>query len=240
MAFPAKTDYFGLATSLSSSLSLKNSSLNDSTNVVEAQDEKGDVVAEEVLDPVASPSVTYEVKDDVDLDDITLGAVHTIGTGASARAFAIESVSFNTAPATVPELTVSGQEVESGATTANSTTIELPSVTLKKWHDAQIIGSAFELSGTGCYLQGCNYTVRGDISKATVNGKCVAHDIQNGRIECQATIAKTGTTAPTVTPATGWIVTSPLTIDEPDENYPTYTVTFTKYLTSEHPAPSNT
>ncbi len=240
MSFPAKTDYFGLATSLSSSLTLKNSSLNDSANVVEAQDEKGDVVAHEVLDPAASPSVTYEVKDDVDLDDITLGAITTIGTGAAARAFAIESVSVNTAPATVPELTVSGQEVEAGATTATSTTIELPEVSLLRWHDAQIIGEAFALSGTGCYLQSCNYTVRGDISKATVNGKCVAHDIQNGRIECQATIVKSSTTVPTVTPATGWVITSPLTIDEQDEQYPTYTVTLTKYLTSEHPASSGT
>ena len=39
-----------------------------------------------------------------------------------------------------------------------------------------------------------NYTVRGDISKTTVNGKCVAHDIQNGRIECQATIVKSSAT----------------------------------------------
>lgn len=234
MALPDKTDYFGLATN-NNSLTLKNSSQNDSANNVEAVDAKGDVVANELLTAQASPSCTYEVVADLALGDIKLGAVNTI----SSRAFCISQISVNTAPATVTEITVTGEEVESGATTANSTTIDAGTLFLSRFHDAQILGSAFELSGTGCNLAGCNYTIRGDITKATVNGVCVAHDIQNGRIGCQVTVNQTGSTAPTLTAGSGWAITSPLTVDNPDEDYPTWTATVTKYLTSTHPSSSS-
>lgn len=232
MAFIAKPDYFVLATSISGSLSLKSSSLNKSASVAEATDEKGDVVAEEVFGEQSAPSVAYELKDDLDLDDITLGAVTTV----DGKAYVLSSVAFNTAPAGVPELQCSGEQVETGATTANSTTIELPAITLKKWHDAQIIGSAFTLGGSGCYLNGCNYTARCDVTKATVDGNIVAHDVQNGRIEVQVTIVQTGSTAPTITPGSNWIITSPLTTDNPDEDYPTWNCTLTMYLSSAHPS----
>lgn len=232
MAFISKPDYFGLATSVSTSLTLKSSTLNKTASVAEATDEKGDVVAEEVFGDVASPSVTYELKADLDLDDITLGSITTVDS----KPYVLSSVSFSTAPATVPEVQCSGEQVEAGATTANSTTIELPSISLKKWHDAQILGEAFSLSGTGCYLNGCNYTVSCDVTKATVDGVIVAHDVENGRIEVQVTIVQSGSTAPTVTAASGWVVTSPLTTDNPDEDYPSWTCTVTKYLTSVHPS----
>ena len=234
MAFLAKPDYFGLATSISGSLTLKSSAINKSASVAEAQNELGDVIASEVFGETAAPSVTYELKADLDIDDITLGAITTVDS----KPYALASVSFSTGPATVPELQCTGELVETGATTSNSTTIECPEITLKKWHDAQILGSAFTLSGTGCYLNGCNYTISADITKATVDGVIVAHDIQNGRIEVQATIVQSGTTAPTVTAASGWAVTSPLSTDNPDEDYPKWTVTLVKYLTSEHPSSS--
>lgn len=235
MAFIAKPDYFGLATSQSGSLSLKSSSLNKSASVAEATDEKGDVVAEEVFGEQASPSVTYELKADLALSGIKLGAVTTVDS----KPYVLLSIGFNTAPAGVPEVQCSGEMVETGATTANSTTISLPSLTLQKWHDAQILGLAFTLSGTGCYLNGCNYSAKCDVTKATVDGTIVAHDVQNGRIEVQATIVQTGSTAPTVTAGQDWVVTSPLTTDNPDEDYPTWTCTLTKYLTSAHPSGGN-
>ena len=170
MAFIAKPDYFGLATSQSGSLSLKSSSLNKSASVAEATDEKGDVVAEEVFGEQASPSVTYELKADLALSGIKLGAVTTVDS----KPYVLLSIGFNTAPAGVPEVQCSGEMVETGATTANSTTISLPSLTLQKWHDAQILGLAFTLSGTGCYLNGCNYSAKCDVTKATVDGTIVA------------------------------------------------------------------
>lgn len=234
MAFIAKPDYFGLSTANATkdSLSLKSSSLNKSASVAEATDEKGDVVAEELFGEQAAPSVSYELKDDLDLDDIILGAVNTFDS----KKFVLSSISFSTSPGSVPEIQCAGEQVEDGATTENSTTIELPELTLHKWHDAQILGDAFSISGNGCYLNRCNYSIKCDVTKATVNGVIVAHDVQNGRIEVQATIVQSGSTAPTVTAASGWTITSPLTTDNPDEDYPTWTVTLTKYLSSAHPS----
>ena len=116
------------------------------------------------------------------------------------------------------------------------TTIELPSVSLKKWHDAQILDSAFTLTGTGCYVNGCNYTATADLSTATVDGTIVAHDIQNGRVEVAVSIVQSGSTEPTVTAGTGWEIVSPLTVDNPDSDFPTWTATLRKNLTSVHPS----
>lgn len=59
---------------------------------------------------------------------------------------------------------------------------------------------------------------------------CLAHDVSEGKIECAATITQTGSTTPTVTAGTGWKITSPLACDNPDADYPSYSITLTKYL----------
>lgn len=233
MAFPTKPDYFGLGAN--AALSLKNSTLNKSASTAEAQNEIGDTVAMEVFGEQSAPSVTYELIADLLLSAIKLGAVTTVDS----KPFVLASVSWNTAPGTVPELQCSGEQVETGATTANSTTIALPELSLKRWHDAQILGEAFALTGAGCYVNGCNYTASADVSKATVDGEIVAHDIQNGRIEVSVTIVQTGSTAPTLTAGTGWEIVSPLTVDNPDEDFPTWTATLRMNLTSAHPGASN-
>ena len=145
-------------------------------------------------------------------------------------------MSWNTAPGAVAELQCSGAQVETGATTANSTTITLPAFALKKWHDAQILDSAFSLTGTGCHVNGCSYTATADLTPQTVDGEIVAHDIQNGRVEVAVTIVQTGSTAPTISAGTGWAIVSPLTVDNPDADFPTWTATLRKNLTSVHPS----
>ena len=233
MAFIAKPDYFGLGSN--AALTLKSSTENNGASVAEAQNEVGDVIAQEVFGEQASPSVTYELKADLALSGVKLGSITTI----DGKAYALTGFTCNTAPATVPEIQCSGEQVEDGATTANSTTIALPALTLKKWHDAQILGEAFTLGGQGCYLNGCNYSVSADLTKANVDGLCVAHDIQNGRIEVQVTIVQSGNVHPTLTAGQGWVITSPLSTDNPDEDYPTWTATLVKTLTSAHPSSGN-
>lgn len=230
MSFPSKPDYFGLGSN--ASLSLKNSSLNKSATTAEAHDEIGDTVAMEVFGEQSAPSVTYEVIADITMSAIKLGAVTTVDS----KPFVLTSVSWNTAPGAVAELQCSGAQVEAGATTATSTTITLPAFALKKWHDAQILDSAFTLTGTGCYVNGCNYTATADLSTATVDGEIVAHDIQNGRVEVAVSIVQSDSTAPTVTAGTGWEIVSPLTVDNPDADFPTWTATLRKNLTSVHPS----
>lgn len=230
MSFPTKPDYSGLGSN--AGLSLKNSSLNKSATTAEAHDEIGDTVAMEVLGEQAAPSVTYEIIADIVMSFIKLGAITTV----DGKSFALTSVSWNTAPGAVTELQCSCAQVETGATTATSTTITLPAFALKRWHDAQILDSAFTLTGTGCHVNGCNYTATADLSIATVNGEIVAHDIQNGRVEVAVTIVQTGTAAPEITAGTGWEIVSPLTVDNPDADFPTWTATLRKNLTSVHPS----
>ena len=233
MSFPTKPDYFGLGAN--AALALKNSSRNKSASTAEAQNEIGDTVAMEVFGEQSAPSVTYELIADLQLSTIKLGAVTTVDS----KPFVLTSVSWNTAPGTVPELQCGGEQVEANATTANSTTIALPGLSLKRWHDAQILGKAFALTGDGCYVNGCNYTASADVSKATVDGEILAHDIQNGRIEVSVTIVQTGDVAPTIAAGTEWEIVSPLTVDNPDEDYPTWTATLRMNLTSAHPEASN-
>ena len=63
-----------------------------------------------------------------------------------------------------------------------------------------------------------------------MNGEPVASDVTEGRIEASITVTQTGNVVPTLTPGSGWYVTSPLACTNPDANYPTYSATLTKYL----------
>ena len=96
--------------------------------------------------------------------------------------------------------------------------------------------SAFTLAGTGCYLQSASYTAGGTISRATKNGETVSYDVTDGQLTVNLTIIQTGSTAPTVTPGSDWVMTSPLNCSNPDADYPSWTCTLSRYL--EHDAQS--
>ena len=105
---------------------------------------------------------------------------------------------------------------------------------LEACHHAQVLFNAFTSNyGTGNYLTAANYTVAGDLTTATKDGDIVSFDIANGRIEANVTIVQTGSTTPTCSAVSGWYETAPLTKTEPDAAYPTWTATFTKYLTHD-------
>lgn len=103
-------------------------------------------------------------------------------------------------------------------------------------HHAQILWSAFTLSGEGCFLQSANYTAGGTISRATKDGETISYDVTDGQLTVDVTIIQTDDTGPTLSAGTGWEITSPLTCSNPDADYPTYTAQLSKYL--EHDAQS--
>lgn len=112
-------------------------------------------------------------------------------------------------------------------------------MTLEACHHAQVLFGAFTSSyGSGNYLTNATYTVAGDLTTATKDGEIVSFDIANGRIEANVTIVQTGSTAVTCSAGNGFIETSPLTKTDPDAAYPTWTATFTKYLTHDSAASS--
>lgn len=229
MSFSEKPDYFKLA-SEESGLTLKSSSRNKSASLAEAKDQHGDVIASQIFGEVSAPNCSYEVKKDINLSTLKLGQISV----EDGKSFVLSSISVNTSPATVPTLEVSGEQVEDGA--AAGTTIEIPKINLSKWHDAQIFAEAFTLTGEGCYLNGCSYSFACDVTKGTVNGEIVSHDVSNGRIECQVSIVQSGTAEPSIVCGEGWEMTAPLTNDNPDADYPTWSCTVRKVLKSEHTA----
>lgn len=224
MAFPSKTDYLGLA---DTNLIFRDCTEGLAAEVAEATDENGDVAAVEVFGEKASPSVTYAVKGDVE-KDLVLGAVTTIGESTSAKYYVLTNVTVNTSAGGAPTVSASGEEVPSATPSATFTVDD--GLAVKKSAIAQIPLSAFTLSGTGCHLSSCNLAASVNFTDATKDGERLAWDCTNGRLVVTVGIVQTGSTEPTITAASGWEVTSPLTRTSPDSDFPTWSATLTKYL----------
>ena len=220
MAFQEKTDYFGLATE-SGGIVLTSSTENKSATVIQAHDEKGDVVAQEIVGETSAPSCTYVVKADATLTGQKLGS--------ASGGYVVSSISISTGAGTPPSITVTGEAVPSSSHT--DCYYDTPACTVKVCHHAQTLFSAFTLSGDGCYLTSANYTISGSLTKATKDGETIAYDIADGKIEAQVEIVQTGATEPTFEAGTEFTITSPLTKSEGDAAYPTWTATVTKNLT---------
>ena len=91
---------------------------------------------------------------------------------------------------------------------------------------------AFSFAGDA-HLTTTNYTFSANITKAEKDGVCLAHDVNEGKIECSLDLIQTGSTAPTLSAGDGWVVTSPLACDNPDADWPTWSATLTKYLAKD-------
>ncbi len=219
MALQQKTDYFGLATD-SSGLVLTSSTENKSATVIQAQDAKGDVVAEEIVGETSAPSCTYVVKSDATITGQKLGF--------ASGGYVVSSINITTGAGTPPGISITGEAVPASGHT--DCYYETPACKVEVCHHAQILFSAFTLTGDGCFLTSANYTISGSLTKATKDGEIIAYDIANGKIEAQVEIVQTGVTAPTFAAGTDFTLTSPLTKTEADAAYPTWAATVTKNL----------
>lgn len=224
MAFATKLDWFGLA---SDSLKVTKCSDGKSAQTVEAQGADGSVVACEVFGETLAPSCDYTVAGAV----TWAAGAHALGkltATADGGKVALTNITINTSAGAAPTITASGESVADEA--AQGCEYDIPALSLPVTHHAQILWDAFTLTGDGCHLTAANYTAECSISKATVNGECVAHDVTAGKLTCAITLVQVGSTAPTITPGDGWKMTAPLAYDNPDANYKTWSATLTKYL----------
>jgi len=114
--------------------------------------------------------------------------------------------------------------------------VTLPAITLSPRHKAQILAGAFTLTGTGCNLTSCSLSVRANITRATVSGDTVAHDVSGAEIVVSGTVQQTGDTKPTIAAAEGWELTTPQSRENPDEGYIEWTFEATKAAASTEPA----
>lgn len=232
MAFENKTDYYGFATS--SGLVLQSSDENKSKQIAEARNEKGDVVKREEYGEIISPSCSYILKSDWSLGTgVKFGEAKTWNT----KKLAITNITISTGAGTPPSVQVSGEEVSKDSA-QHDCTATLPDTSVKVCHHAQKLFNVPWISTDGCYVTQANYTASVNLTKATQNGDTVAFDISDGKIEATLSIVQSGATDPSITPTTGWTITSPLTKSEPDADFPSWSVTLTKDL--PHDSSSNT
>ena len=113
-------------------------------------------------------------------------------------------------------------------------TATLPGITVSGLHHAQTFG-AFSISGAGAHLTQSTWSAQCDVSPAEKDGQMLAHDIVGGTVTVTGTIQVSDASypVPTLSVASGWTITAPLTETNPDSNYPTYTFTITKYLSAD-------
>lgn len=236
MAFATKTDFSGLAANpaIGSSLTICDDAQNLSVETYAPQGQDGSIVAIEVYGEDEAPTNNFAVKADIDADDgdVKLNSVTTVG----GKKYALESFEITTGAGVAPSISATSQLVESTATDATQCLYEVPAFALSTKHHAQILFSAFTLTGTGCELTACNASLGGTINKDKVEGVIVGSDINSGLITVSGTILQTGTTAPTITPATGWKLTQPPNCTNPEAQYKSYAFELQKPLVKTHPS----
>ena len=219
--FSAPVNYWGTIDGLTP----KSSNDGKTSSVAEAPNEYGDTAAHDVYGEVLAPSTEYAVTGEVDLADIVLGSIHTIGTGAAAKKLMLTTVAITTQANNPPTVTISGVEVESGATAKRTYAL---TGTLTPRSKAQDVCGAFTASANFTQI---NTNAAVDPHVQTVGGVPVASDASHGRIEVQATMTDpTGNGAITAASAGGFTVTASPAETDPDANYITRAATATKYL----------
>lgn len=234
MAFQPKIDYFGLTSA--SQVKITDSNENKSAQVATGVDEKGDVRATTMYGIQMAPSCSYVIASAYTFPSVKIGDA-SISVAGTTDKFTITNINITTTAGQPPTIEVTGQGIPSAAASHNDCTYTVPSVALEACHHAQRLFDAFTSSyGEGNYLTAANYTVAGDLTTATKDGEIVSFDIANGRIEANVTIVQTGSTAVTCSAGSGFLETSPLTKNDPDGAYPTWTATFTKYLVHDSSA----
>ena len=233
MSFKPKTEPYGIADGTTLVITSVNG--GESATNVEAIGQDGSIVANEVCGEVANPSAQLAVKADVTKTAGAWKLGHV--TTADTKSFALESIDINTSAGAAPTVSVSGKQVQASAT--DGCTYSVPALSLSPKHHAQILFSAFTLTGTGCHLTAANYKIAGTVNVVTKDAVPISFDIVQGKIEVSVTVKQCGTTEPTLSAGTGFSVTSPLALTNPDADYATYTATLTCYLAKDTPAAAN-
>ena len=222
--FSAPVNYWGTIDGLTP----KSSNDGKSSSVAEAPNEYGDTAAHDVYGETLNPQTEYAVTGEVDLSDIVLGSIHTFNTN---KKLMLTTVSITTQAGNPPTVTISGVEVESGATAKRTYELE---GTLTPRSKAQDVFGAFTASTNFTQI---NATAQVDPHVQTVGGTPVASDASHGRIEVQATLTDAAGNG-TITAATngGFTVTAVPAENDPDANYITRSATATKFIDGEEQA----
>jgi len=225
MSLATQVDYFGLS---DTNLKLISSTENKTTQAAEATDARGDFIVRDLYGESIAPSCEYKLAADL-AKAISLGSVTSTGT----KKVVLTKLSIKTSAGSEPQISASGESIQDAGTV--SSTVALGTVAVSVRHKAQILASAFTLSGDGCALNECSIDYEATISKATKAGEVIAHDVHEGKATVSATIIQTGETKPVITAGTEWDITAPLTESDPDTAQASWTVSLTKSFEGTDP-----
>lgn len=218
--FSAAEDYF----SPNAALQAKSSQDGKTSSLAECPDEYGDTVAHDVYGELLNPSVEYVVKAAISKTTtlVTLGSIHTVNGKKVMLTTCVVTTSANNPPT----VSLSGVEVESGATAKRTYAVKIDLLPRSK---AQDVAGAFTASSKFTQI---TTTFSVDPHVQTVGGTPVASDASHGKIEVAATMTDgDGTGTITAATAGGFTVTAAPAESDPDANYITRTATATKFLT---------
>lgn len=226
--FSAAEDYF----SPNAALVAKSSQDGKTSSVAEAPDEYGDTAAHDVYGELLNPSVEYAVKDAITKTTVlcVLGSIHTVGT----KKVMLTTCVVTTGANNPPTVTLSGVEVEAGATAKRTYDVKID---LKPRSKSQDVAGAFTASSKFTQIV---TTFSVDPHVQTVAGVPVASDASHGKCEVAATMTDgDGTGTITAAQAGGFTVTAVPNENDPDANYITRAATATKFLTGTEATSGN-
>lgn len=240
MSWENKQDYCGLA--IKDSLSVKSATEGRTAQYLEKHGRLGDYKATKVFGNRASPSNSYTVEAEATITEKKLGDITTV----EQKKYMLHAIRFTTGADAEPTFEGSAAQVEDSAELRNY--FEVPEFKISPDHVAQI--PAFKFAGRDEFVPafslpagtqndttnvGVELTqVSGEISASPKtndrNGDPKAHDVTNGHIVLQLTFGQYGEQTPTITPAEGWDMSAPKTVDDPDSDMPTWTCTLSRPL----------
>lgn len=230
-SFQDKIDHYGLTANSAPLAVLSNDDgASNEYNEYHAQD--GSFIDHIVYGVKEEPSDELELTGDwsITSEAIKLGGVTTI----DAKKFALGELSIETTAGELPTINASGKQVQADATTARY--YALPATTVKNDETAQVLWSAFTVSGSNCHVQSAKYTASANIPTKDKNAFPLAFGVAEGVIECEIEVIQCGNTEPTVTAGEGWHISDNPKSDNPDSDCPTWTATLRYYLTKTVPS----
>lgn len=251
--YNAAIDYFALESTTDAAFKLKSSAENRSIQTATGANTYGDAAAVDQYGETAAPSAEYDVIGTVSHDPsaaataiLTLGTVNT-ATGIS-RPVVLGSLSISTATGSAPSVSVSGQEVQAGATQLRA--YKLPAFTLSPRHRAQDFlglvaikkGSSAADAGTDYGLSSVNANFPIEFSLAQPQGVLKNYDIHGGTATVDYTMNWYASTAPTIeltaaATALGATSTVVQSRSDPDNGYTQYTWQISFPLVGEEVTP---
>ena len=232
--FQNDEDFIGLEEE--GNLLLTTHSLGKSSNLVEKTGANGAYVANKLFGTSCAPSCSYEIVAAIEQFKKQLGKVYQSTRALATGPVALRSFTISTSAGGKPTFSAEGVEIEAGATAA-AHVFETSPIAISPDYHAILFGAAEFTGSDTCDLSESTYTAECSLDPTKVDGVPVASDATAGKETVNLRFWSSNG-APSITAATGWTITSPLTRTRDDSDFEVWECTLTHYLAASTPASS--